>query len=310
MTSGGSRYGIVVLARSDKRLLDATLESIARLRQGPDAIMVVVHAMREHLFAGTASHPAIAHPIRVVSAGGFDALPLSDGFRAIAPEADIALFVPEGVVLDPGYLAAVRSTAERWQDVVGELDLIFGAVDAEHLAERAAAGIGRPPEPAWSPRRLLRARTLCANTLWVRVEACGNLKSATLPQFSEYLAFASLLDQLRRRGRTRIVASNAALQVRLGSERRSGFEAGRELYGALSRIGELRDRSDVAFAQTQSYLEPRAEKIRLFGEQLLRYVRSPETRAHVGSFIKGMWAARREATASRDRIRDDIRKLG
>lgn len=310
MTSGRPRYGIVVLARSDKRLLDATLESIARLHDGPDAVIVVVHAMREHLFAGAASHPAFAHPIRVVTAGGFDALPLSDAFRAIAPDADIVLFVPEGVVLEPDYLTAVRATAERWQDVVGELDLIYDTIEAEHLAARIAAGISRPAEPAWSPPRLLRARTLCANTLWVRVEACGNLKFPALPQSSEYLAFSALLDQLRRRGRTRVVASNAAVQVRIRSERRSGFEAGRELYGALSRIAELRDRSDVAFAQTHSYLEPRAEKIRLFGEQLLRYARSPGTRAHVGSFIKGMWAARREATVSRHRIRNDIRKLG
>jgi len=41
----------------------------------------------------------------------------------------------------------------------------------------------------------------------------------------------------------------------------------------------------------------------------VRYLGSAATRAHVGSFIKGMWAARREASQSRHRIREDIRKL-
>ena len=80
----------------------------------------------------------------------------------------------------------------------------------------------------------------------------------------------------------------------LSRERRSGFEAGRELYGALSRIDEWRTRSDAAFAERASYLEPGKEKLRLFGEQMLRYLRFAATRSHVGSFIKGMRAARRE----------------
>ena len=67
----------------------------------------------------------------------------------------------------------------------------------------------------------------------------------------------------------------------------SGYEAGRELYAALSRIGEWRDRSDAALTQRSSYLDPTAEKLRLFGEQITRYVASPATRAHVGSFLRG-----------------------
>jgi hypothetical protein len=118
-----------------------------------------------------------------------------------------------------------------------------------------------------------------------------------------------MLDQLRPRGRTRVVTSDSAVQVRAGPERRSGFEAGRELYGALSRIGEWRDRSDVAFEDRPSYLEPRAEKMRLFGEQIVRFCGASASRSHIGSFIKGMWAARREASVSRHRIREDIRKM-
>ncbi len=309
MTSGRLRYGIVALARSDKRLLDATLRSIERLRDGPDTIVLAVHALRQHLFADAASDPAFERPIRVVDSDGFDALPLSDGFRAVASDVDVILFVPEGVVLDPDYLVAVRVAAERWEDMVGELDLIDRVVEAEPVAASICGDARARAETFGTLRRLLRARTLCAGTLWVRVAACGNLKFMAFPQNSEYLAFSSLLDQLRVRGRTRVGASGAAVRVRLGFERRSGFEDGRELYSALSRIGELRDRSDFAFAPAQSYLQPGAEKIRLFGEQFLRYLRSPATRAHVGSFIKGMWVARREASTSRHRIHEDIRKL-
>ena len=106
-----------------------------------------------------------------------------------------------------------------------------------------------------------------------------------------------------------MISSDRAVQLRHPGERRSGFEAGRELYEALSRIGEWRERSDAAFAGEASYIDPRSEKRRLFGEQAMRYLGSSAPRAHVGSFIKGMLAARREAAASRERIRSDLRKL-
>jgi hypothetical protein len=313
MTAAPLRYGVVALARGDRRLMDATLQSIARLRDAPDAIVLVVAKLREHLFDPT-SNPSYPRGMRVVTSEHVDSLPLADGFRAIAGAVDVILFVPEGVVLAPDYLTGIRATAERWQDIVGELDTVHRVVDAAQLVQSLSEH-GLPETASTSPRsdagvlQSFRARTLCANTLWVRVEACGNLKFMALPQTAEYLAFSALLDQLRPRGRTRLVASEAAVQVRSGPERRSGFEAGRELYGALSRIGEWRDRSDAAFENRRSYLEPRAEKLRLFGEQIARYLAVPATRAHVGSFIKGMWAARREASESRHRIREDIRKL-
>lgn len=301
--SGRLRYGIVALARTDRRLMDVTLQSIARLRDAPDAVALVVPAVREHLFAGAASAAEGAQPLQVITADGFDTLALSEGFRTLAPDVDVILFVPEGVMLDPDDLVGVRATAERWQDLVGELDLVARAVDLEHLT----GGARRPAEPVLP--RLLRARTLCASTLWVRVEACGNLGFGAFPHYAEYLGFSALLDQLRPRGRTRIVTSAHTVQVRLGSERRSGFEAGRELYGALNRLAEQRKRTDVAFSPSQSYLDPRAEKLRLFVEQTLRYLTVPAARAHVGSFIQGMWAARHDAVMSRARIRQDLRRL-
>jgi len=307
---GGLRYGIVALARSDRRLMEATLQSIARLPDAPDAVALVVPKLRAHQFGDALTNPTFPRALWMVVSDSFDALPLADGFRAMAPRVDIIVFVPEGVVLDPDYLIGVRETAECWQDLVGELDVIHRVADSERLARSISAAAKQEAAPGSHLLRSLRAKTLCANVLWVRVEACGNLKFMAFPQTSEYLAFSALLDQLRPRGRTRVVASDCAVQVRSGPERRSGFEAGRELYGALSRIGEWRDRSDVAFQGRASYLEPRAEKIRLFGEQILRYFGSPASRSHIGSFIKGMWAARREAATSRHRIRDDIRNLG
>jgi len=307
MTEQALRYGVVALARQDRRLMDATVASIARLPDAPDAMALVVSKLRAHLFADAASNPAFPRQMRVVTSDDVDSLPLADGFRAMAGKVDVIVFVPEGVVLDPDYLISIRETTERWQDIVGELDVIHRVVDDARLAQNFSETAKRETQP--SLLRAWRPRTLCANVLWVRVEACGNLKFMAFPQTSEYLAFSALLDQLRPRGRTRVVSSNSAVQVRAGPERRSGFEAGRELYGALSLIGEWRDRSDVAFENRASYLEPRSEKIRLFGEQIVRYLGSSATRSHVGSFIKGMWAARREASVSRSRIHEDIRKM-
>ena len=187
--------------------------------------------------------------------------------------------------------------------------MIHQVVDDARLTQNFSKPAKPETRPGCGLLRSLRARTLCANVLWVRVEACGNLKFTAFPQSSEYLAFSSLLDQLRPRGRTRVVTSNRAVQLRSGPERRSGFEAGRELYGALSLITDWRDRSDVGFENRPSYLDPRAEKIRLFGEQIVGFFGASARRAHSGSFIKGMWAARRDANMSRHRIRQDVRKL-
>jgi hypothetical protein len=305
-TESRPRCGIAVLARSDRRMMEATLASIARLADGPEAVVLAAPKLRAHLFDDAPSDPS--RPIRVVTADNADALPLADGFRALAPKVDVIVFVPEGVALGTSYLASIHEAAQRWPDLVGEIGVIRHVVEDERIDPTVFDDTER--QNPLHPLRWLRPRTLFANLLWVRVEACGNLKFMAFPQSAEYLAFSSLLDQLRPRGRTRVVSCATAVQVRAGPERRSGYEAGRELYGALSLIGEWRDRSDAAFAARSSYLDPRTEKIRLFAEQIMRYLALPAARGHIGSFIKGMWAARREAAASRHRIRDDIRNLG
>jgi hypothetical protein len=303
------RYGVVALARSDRRLMEATLQSIARLPDTPDAVALVVSKVRAHLFDDAMSNPSFPPRMRLVTSEAVDSLPLADGFRAMAGKVDVIVFVPEGVVLDPDYVISIRETAERWQDMVGELDIVHRTVDDVRLASNFSQAAKRETQSGPGLLRALRARTLCANVLWVRVDACGNLNFQAFPQTAEYLAFSFMLDQLRPRGRTRVVTSNSAVQVRAGPERRSGVEAGRELYVALSLIAERRDHSDAAFENRPSYLTPRTEKLRLFGEQIVRYLAASATRSHVKSFIKGMWAARRQASESRQRIRQDIRKL-
>jgi hypothetical protein len=307
MTEGALRCGIAVLARSERRLTEATLQSLARLVDAPDQIALVFPKLRAHQFAELGSTLAFRLPLRLVRSEDGDALPLSDAFRAMAPHADVILFVPEGVVLDPFYLARLRDNAERWQDLVGEIDVIDRWVAADKFAEGSSA-LTMATRRSWLLQSL-RPKTLCAHVLWVRVEVCGNITFMPFPKSSEYLAFSFLLDQLSGRGRTRVTSSDSAVALRTGPERRSGFEAGRELYRALSHIGEWRDAGDLAFAARPSCLDPRSEKIMLFGEQMMRYVAASATRAHVGSFIQGMLAARREATTTRDRIRSDLRKL-
>jgi hypothetical protein len=263
--------------------------------------------LRAHQFAELGSTPAFRLPLRLVTSEDGDALPLSDAFRAMAPHADVILFVPEGVFLDPFYLARVRDNAERWQDLVSEIDVVDHSVEADKFAGGSSTATAAARRPGLL--QSLRPKTLCAHALWVRVEVCGNITFMPFPKNSEYLAFSFLLDQLSGRGRTRVTSSGGAVALRTGPERRSGFEAGRELYRALSHIGEWRDAGDLAFAARPSCLDPRSEKIMLFGEQMMRYLATSATRAHVGSFIKGMLAARCEATATRDRIRNDLRKL-
>jgi hypothetical protein len=51
------RYGIVALARSDRRMMEATLASIARLADGPEAMVLAVPKLRAHLFGDVTSAP-------------------------------------------------------------------------------------------------------------------------------------------------------------------------------------------------------------------------------------------------------------
>jgi hypothetical protein len=105
--------------------------------------------------------------------------------------------------------SSVRETAERWQDMVGELDVVHRVVDDARLAQNFSETAKRETQPGSGLMLSLRARTLCANVLWVRVAACGNLKLCGRPG-----------------------ALRAGAPQRLRGRPRAG------LYGALSLIGE------------------------------------------------------------------------
>jgi hypothetical protein len=306
--SPGVRCGLAVVARTDRRLLDATLAAIARLSRPPDAMVLVVPKLRANQFTGMATNPSLPLPIRLVPTDDFDRLSIADGVRALAAVVDIILFVPEGVLLSSDYLAHVEATATRWQDIVGEVDAADCIVDRSRDADSVSSAASCSATRLF---RSFRAKTLCAHVLWVRSDACTHLKFGAFTQLSEYIAFAAALDQLRTRGRTRAVASGGAVHLRLGPERRNGYELGHDLYTALTRIGERRrDSSDGAFDRRISYAQPGIEKMRLFGEQIVRYCTSPAARSHSKSVIRGMWAAHCEDAAHRARIRNDLRNLG
>ena len=169
----GLRYGIVALARSDRRLMEATLQSIARLSDNPDAVVLAIPKLRAHLFADAATNPSFPRPLRVVTTENADALPVADGFRALAPKVGIIAFVPEGVVLAPDYLTGLRETAERWQDMVGEIDVIRRVVGDESPARNSSGREERRIRLAPDPLRWF-ARPRAAGD-------CAKPKTATAP---------------------------------------------------------------------------------------------------------------------------------
>ena len=226
----------------------------------------------------------------------------------MAPRLTSSCSFRKGLSSAPTISPRSASVPSGGTDLVGEIDVVDRVVDREMFTgdfDPAGTSFGRP-----RPCCVRYGRNPC------RPCACGcgsrpvAASNSCRSRRVANPAFSFLLDQLHNRGRTRVASSGEAVRLRAAPERRSGFSAGRELYGALGRIAEWRSSSDMGFADRTHYFDPRSEKIALFsGEQMLRYVGFPATRAHVGSFIRGMWAARHEATASRDRIRDDIRNL-
>jgi hypothetical protein len=304
MADQAPRIGMVVLARSDPQLVGATLQSVAHLRDRPEVVSVLVPRPRAHLFEGLAEP---SEGISLVRNDGPEDSALAFGFNAMAPQVDIVLLVPEGIVFEPGYLGRVRDTALRWQDVVGRIDLVT-RIDKMTIDAATGARTGRRDWP-WLPRlrRWLRARSMLACVFWVRVAACGNIKFRALPEFCDFLAFALFLDALRPRGRTAALFPDDVRQLRFVPERRTGFDIGYALY---SKLGQLAQPDDATTPSVRrSYLRPRLELWRLIGEQGLQVVVSPHSKRHVLTFIKGMLAARRAMKATRQAVRRDIRDL-
>jgi hypothetical protein len=309
-TRHAPRCGVVVLARSDPRLLHATLRSIEHLARSPDRLSVVLPPGREHVFSD-AVKPGAAVPIQTVT-GRLDRSALEQGLVSLAAEVDIALLVPEGVVLDPDYLDRLADKAVRWDDLVGEIDVVGRAVklpvDAPLPALEELRG---RTEWAVLPtlRKLLRARSAMASMLWVRVAACGNIRFVQLPEFCDFIAFALYLDRLRYRGRTALIFSRQASHLRLLPERRTGYDVGYALFSRLRQIAAYDDQRNLAPGR-DSYLRERVEMMRLLGEQALQLVVSPRSKRHVATFLQGMWAARHAAKIQQQKLRREIRELG
>lgn len=296
------RIGVVVLARLDPQLVGATLQSLDQSHDRPDLVRVLVPRAREYLFAGPGAH---ADGL-LVNDGPEDAA-LGVAFYAVAPQSDIVILVPEGVIFEPDYVARVRDTAARWQDVVGRIDLAT-RIDKMTIDPATGARTGRREGP-WLPllRRWLRARTMLAAVLWVRVAACGSVKFRALPESCDFLAYALFLDALRPRGRTAVAFPDDLRQLRFVPERRTGYDLGYTLYSKLAQLAQPTE--PAVRTPGPSYLRPRRELSRLVGEQGLQVVVFPNSKRHVLTFIKGMLAARRAAKAVRQAVRRDIRDL-
>ncbi len=303
------RCGIVVLARSDRRLLQVTLRALGELTRVPDRVAVVIPPGREHVFAEPA--PVAAIPVLTIR-GRIDRSALEQGFAAIAAEVDVVLLVPEGVILAPDYLDVLADKAARWDDLVGEIDVVADAIKLPVDAVLPGlADLRRSSEAAVLPflRRHLRARTAMASMLWVRVAAAGGVKFIRLPEFCDYIAFALFLDRLRRRGRTRLSFTGRARHIRLMPERRTGFDVGYALFSRLRDVAAYDEQRNLAPVHA-SYLDERLEMVRLLGEQALQLVVSPRSKRHVATFLQGLWAARRAARERQQKLRREIRDLG
>ena len=283
--------------------------SIGQLTRPADQISVVVPADREYVFSEMIASAARTLPIRTVRCR-VDAA-LDQGFVATAGEVDVVLFVPEGVILDPDYLAILSDKVRSWDDLVGEIDIVHRAIklpiDApipslEDLRRRIESGA------VASLRKLLRARSAMASLLWVRVAACGNIQFVHMPTFCGFIGFALFLDRLRCRGRTAMLFTDHARHIRLLPERRMGFDVGYALFSRLLHIASYDDQH-ASSPRRPSYLVERLEMARLLGEQALQLVVSPRSKRYVVAFLQGMWAARRDSRVQDRRLRREIREL-
>jgi len=298
--------GIVISARSDWRLLHATLQSIARLASQPALVIVVLPRGREYLvdrpeFAG------LQLPIRVLAADALEDSWLAVGFRAMAPIVDLAIFLSEGTIVQRDCVKQVQCRYAAWEDLVGIVDVVADTIKVAPNTENSGLAAGSQMRNGLLHsllRRRLRARSLMPAVLSVRLAASGNLRFVTFSTFCDWMSYAVCLDQLRARGRTVVGVAEQARELQVSTERRSAFEFGYVLYDRLSRIDDYIDRPVEA-----SYLNPRTEKVKLFVEQALQYLLSPDTRRHAMTTLKGMLKARRDTKMRERAIQRELRDL-
>lgn len=312
MAQAPQRYGVIVPAKNEARLLRATLASLRAQSRPPDCIAVAVTAAREHMLADLPHAVGTPEIARVVAP---EEETIAASVAAIAPRADIAVIVPAGVALDEDYLAALRERIERFEDIVGAIDLVHAAVkldaDAQgDFADRDLLGAAREWPIVSLTRAAVAARSLLGAIFWARIAALSQIRFAPMSDAGETLAFALALDQMRTRGRTEVRFTQRARRLRLVPERRTGFDAGYGLYRKLCQSAEAgEDASSLRDAAAAAHLDLRLERLRLFAAQGLRALLSPANRHNAITFLKGAMAAHRDMRALRRTVRRDLRDM-
>jgi hypothetical protein len=310
MAETGLSYGIAVLARFDPRLTRATLASIRAFVPQPDHIVLVVPQTREHLFADLPA--GNDEGSERITAG--DGEMLSAGVGALAPLVDIGIVVPEGVIFDADYFQALRRKIEDFEDQVGAIDLVHQVVKVETAAEGDKAELNLEDQSRERPivstmRALLAARSLLGAVFWVRTATLGQIRLAALPDLGEAIAFALALDALCARGRTEVRFTPSARHLRLIPERRSGYDAGYQLYRRLCQVTEAQRAEQALRGAKRLHLAPGAERARLIFTQAVRALASSANRHHATTFLKGALAARRDARNIDRTVHRDLRNM-
>jgi hypothetical protein len=300
--------GFVVSARSNPRLLGATLRSIELLTGRPDLVLVVAPKGREHLIDRKRLDESPLR-MRFLSSDGPEDAWLTTGLRFAAPLVDLLIFVSEGTVFEPEYLSETQRQFSTWEDFVGSIEFVSSAIKLDAGADvQDYAGIMQRREGRLHSllRCSLRAYSLMPCVLAVRTEACNKLKFVNFSAFCDWMSYALFLDGLRRRGRTAVGFGRLLAEMRFEAERRSGFDFGYTIYNRISRIN---DYVAPTASRRASYLHPRREKAKMLGEQALQYLLSPGRKRYIATILQGMLAARRDLKASIRGVQRDIRAL-
>jgi hypothetical protein len=311
MAEATQRYGVIVLAKSEPRLLRATLASLGAQSCPPVCIAVAVTPAREHMLADLPHVAGTSEVARVVAP---EEEMIAAAVSAIAPRADIALVVPAGVALDKDYLSALCERTERFEDIVAAIDLVHGAakLDADaqsDLADRDLLGAAHEWPIVSLARAAVAARSLLGAIFWARVAALSQIPFGPVSDVGEALAFALALNQMRTRGRTEVRFTQRARGLRLVPERRTGFDAGYGLYRKLCQLAEAGETVSLLREPAPAHFDLRLERLRLFAGQGLRALVSPANRKHAVTFLKGAMAAHHDMRALRRTVRRDLREM-
>lgn len=299
-------FGVIVIGRGDPRLAAATFAATRAWRHPPARAVLAVPKGREHAFAAVAA----AASARIVATAESDLL--ADAVAVLAAEVDVVVATPEGVVLDPAWLAILRDHVILYSDSIAGVDLVPRTVKiATEGTGLDLAVADRPHEPSllsWL-RGLVRARSLLGAVFWGRTATLRQIGLDTTGEGGDAVSFLLALDQLRRRGRTTLGVTRHARHARLLPERRTGFDVGYGLYRRLEQLAEARRAAAAVGGAVPSHLDLDVERLRLTVELALRSFLGTGGRHNAATFLNGVRAARRDALAVRRTVVRDLREL-